>query len=329
MSIRQKVLIFGDMHFSDSFKGTHINYMDSGRRLMARTIEIVKEEKPERVVFAGDFLGVQEKNVRLREFFIEIVKFLQELNKLTNNEVYIVKGNHDIDGYSVTDTEMLIELGLFKHQPNIDLGEGSNVAARIHLVDFSFEDDPIDFADGAKNIVVGHNDFAFNPMGLFSQRSNGVILSNHLVWEGVDLILSGHIHVPSTEVIDGRIGNSASSLFVLGAPSRVAERVPDVYYVSIGLQGGGTSDEVAFEANLFGLWSVEEEFLPKENREDLKEDDELALMRTKELRVIIQELTDDRLLRGSLESQIEKFPLVSSEVKEKATEYLRKAISRL
>ena len=321
--LEDKLMVIGDTHFSDTFKGTHINYKESGIRLMRLIIDKVKEEKPSHLVFAGDFIGVQEKSIRSRLFFLEIIKFLQELNKLTENNVYIIFGNHDIGSYSVTDVALLVELGLFKHVDSItfnSLTGKSYPLVKFHLVDYGMENEPLELTYGQSNVVIGHNNFAFNNDSLYGGQA-GIVLANHTNWEGVDLVISGHIHVPSHEIVSGRIGDKVSNLFILGAPCRVAERIEDCWYVIFEREG---QKNFVYEAKPFGLWSVEEEFLPKvEEGEEEKE----KSIRDKNLRGIIQELNESRLMQGGLFEQIERFPMVSQEVKERAKEILGKVMN--
>lgn len=313
-----KVMVIGDTHFSDSFRGTHKDYKASSLRLMNHIIDKIKLENPTIVIFAGDFIGVKEKNIRSRAFFLEVIRFLQKVNNLTTDGVFTLLGNHDIGGYSVTDVSLLIELGLFKHCKVIDLkSDSGNPILRFHMVDYGLENEKIDLLEGESNVVIGHNNFAFNHDSLYGGQA-GIVLSNHGVWEGVDLVLSGHIHVPSHEIISGRIGDSVSNLFVLGSPSRVMERIKDCWYVIFESDG---SDRVNYEAKPFDLWGIDEEFLPKE--EVSLNEKELSL-RDKNLRGIIQELNESRLLRGGLMEQIDRFPLVSKEVKERAKEILER-----
>lgn len=314
-----KVMVIGDTHFSDTFKGTHRDYKQSSLRLMTHIIEKVKMESPEILIFAGDFLGVKEKNIKSRAFFLEIIKFLQELNNLTDNNVYTLLGNHDIGSYAVTDVQLLIELGLFKHPKYIpvnSLEDESKEILRLHLVDYGLENEPLDLLKEESNVVIGHNNFAFNYESLYGGQE-GIVLANHTNWEGVELILSGHIHVPSPEVQVGRIGDTISNLLVLGAPCRTAERIEDVFYVIFEIKG----DKVSYEAKLFDLWSVEEEFLPKIEK---TEEEVEKTIRDKNLRGIIQELNESRLMKGSLSEQIRLFPMVSGEVKERAIEILER-----
>lgn len=320
--MKEKLMIIGDTHFSDTFKGTHKDYKASSIRLMGHIINKIKAENPTRVIFAGDFIGVQEKNIRSRLFFLEVIKFLQEVNSLVNNEVYTLLGNHDIGSYSVTDVSLLIELGLFKHIEELDIysvDSSKEPLIRFHMIDYGLENEPLNLLKNGSNVVVGHNNFAFNHDSLYGGQK-GIVLANHKVWEGVDLVLSGHIHIPSHEVISGRIGDSVSNLFILGCPARVMERIDDCWYVTFDVED---KDRVVYEAKPFDLWSVEEEFLPKV--EEIEEDKEKSI-RDKNLRGIIKELNESKLMQGGLFEQIDRFPMVSKEVKERAKEILGKVM---
>ena len=325
-----RVMVIGDMHLSDSFKGSHKNYRESCIRLMALTLENVKKESPSKIVFLGDFIGSAEKNIRTRTFFVEVIHFLQELNDITNNNVYMVLGNHDIGGSNITDVNMLIELGLLKHVSYFDMVDkdvkgNDKLLARFHIIDYGAQRNvTLSMAEGdVSNVVLGHDDYAFT-YNEATHYGTDVILSNMVEWEGVELVLSGHIHKPSTEIRKGRIGDKPCSIFFLGAPSRPSDRYEDCWYVVFESAG----DSVGYRAENFGLWSVEEEFIEEEENLD-GYDEESAELHHKEFRKLLKELTESRLLKGSLKHQIEVFPGATEEVRKEALGYLNKSIDVL
>ena len=92
-----KVLIFGDLHFSCVYQGQHKNYIYDCYSNMNLITEVVKKEKPAWIIFLGDIIGVNERNIRDHQFLMRVILFFETLNSITNGNVYTVKGNHDYD----------------------------------------------------------------------------------------------------------------------------------------------------------------------------------------------------------------------------------------
>ena len=116
--VGKKLLIFGDLHMSSSFEGQHVSYLRDCYENMERIKEICNVEKPDAIVFLGDINGVNEQNVRDRQFFMRELLWFEYLNKITNNQVFAVKGNHDIGDFS--DFDFLIGLGYIRNPRYID-----------------------------------------------------------------------------------------------------------------------------------------------------------------------------------------------------------------
>lgn len=311
----EKLIVIGDMHFSDVFKGSHLNYKESSYKLMERVREILKEEKADGVLFLGDFIGVSEKNIRSRQYFLDVVKFLQGLNEEYDGNVYSLLGNHDIGSYAVTDMELLGELGLYKNPKFFDIS-----STRFHLVNFGQEDGVLEKSPQS-NVIFAHNEFKLNVEDTMFSK-DAIFLGDQLNWEGADLLIVGHIHTPSPEFEVGRVGSGTISMLYTGAPSRVSERIDDCWYVVFEKQDDGHVD---YEVKRFGLWPIEEEFIEVKTRDE-KELEKEKKLQEMSLRKIIGELQQSKLLTGSLMGQIDLFPSVSDETKELAKVYLEKSI---
>lgn len=97
-----KVLVIGDTHFADTYKG----YLDSQLRCI---VDLIKSSKPGVVVFLGDIFHHRNPNV---ETLVKVWNFFEhDIGKLVPGlkKVYILRGNHDSanksdDGTSVLET---------------------------------------------------------------------------------------------------------------------------------------------------------------------------------------------------------------------------------
>ena len=102
------VMILGDLHISDVFKGKHKDYLQNCMWVLKEITKKIEETKPSAVVLGGDLIGWTETNIRDRQILSTFCKYLREWNDIC--PVYSVRGNHDIKGYP--DFMFLSELGL-------------------------------------------------------------------------------------------------------------------------------------------------------------------------------------------------------------------------
>ena len=109
-----KLCIFGDMHLSSTYTGTHKDYMSECYYTMSKIIDIVKGSTPSAVFFLGDVIGVNERNLKDRKFLMDVILFFHKLNTYTGGNVFSVKGNHDKGAFS--DFDLFVGLGLIKNQ---------------------------------------------------------------------------------------------------------------------------------------------------------------------------------------------------------------------
>ena len=316
-----KILIFGDLHLSSSYEGSHKNYALECFENMFRILDIVKKEKPSCVIFLGDIAGVKERNVRDRRFLREVIVFFQTLNEITNHHVYTVKGNHDVGDY--TDFDLLLGLGVLKNPKYVDYYGDKDLEVRFHFVNYGEENKSIQLPEGdASNVILCHADIQIQGVTTWFYTNNGYQLSSMVNWTGVDLVLPGHIHTPSTEISYTNIGNATVALFYIGSPSRVEERYDDCWFMEFQYTPENASTD--YKARLFGLKKADEVFYPKEELVGEEEFD-ANKVHSDTLKEIIGEVLGSKLNKGSLFEQIDIYP-ASEGAKSLAKDYLQRAI---
>lgn len=331
-----KVLVFGDLHISSSFSGQHKNYQYECYKNMDNIISIVSKEKASAVIFLGDLVGVNEKNIKDRQFLMRTQNFLTLLNKATKNNVYSVKGNHDMGDF--TDFDFFEGLGYIKNPKYIDYygrkpgsSTDDGLEIRFHLVNYGDENKALTLtkdSDCASDVVLGHSDYYIEGITNWYSAGKGVDLSCLDNFQGVSLVFSGHIHIPSDEILYTSLRNGENiGLFYLGSPSRVVDRYDDCWYLMFEYSKPSDSNDwsTCYDSLFMGLDPADEVFYPKENfiEEDSEEADRLN--KSNKLTDIVKEIIDSRIMTGDLNSQIDKAPGVSSEVKGIAKDYLNKA----
>lgn len=333
-----RVLVFGDLHLSCVYEGQHREYTTECYENMNNITNKVKDQKASAVILLGDVIGVNERNIRDRQFLLRVILFLKTLNELTDGNVYSVKGNHDKGDFS--DFDFFIGMGLLKNPDYVDYYRCSKeeytelkedaLEVRFHFVNYGEENRKLDMsAEGEySNIVLGHADYVIDGVTNWYQHKGGVSLSRLGNFKGVDMVVSGHIHNPSDQVHYTNIGEYTTSLFYPGSPSRTAERYNDCWYVFFEY----TEDEdgvgsTGYDAELFGLKPVDVVFYPKEDfiNEDNSAEDELR-KQSESLTNIVKEIMEGRMTSGDLFSQVKAVPGASDEVKDIACKYLRRAI---
>lgn len=328
-----KILVFGDLHFSSSFEGKHKSYIKDCYITMKLIEDHVKEEKPKAIFFLGDLCGVQERNIRDRQFLTRVLMFFATLYNITKGNVYSVKGNHEMGDFS--DFDMLIGLGYIKNPKYVDYYGDDNLEVRFHFVNYGDENKKLEInTSGATNVVLGHGEYIIEGVTEWYPSKAGVELKKLHNFCGVELVFSGHIHLPSQEMLYTTLSNGETiGLFYPGSPSRVVERIDDCWYVLFEYDESQKS--TGYDAKLMGLPPATEvfyddkEFVGDEAFEygDSEEDmEESEIERhSKALDVVIEEVLNSRIVTGDLFKQIDIIPADKAE-KEIAKKYLRKAM---
>lgn len=322
-----KILIFGDLHLSASYTGKHISYLSECYTNMEIIVKHIKKEKPSAVIFEGDIVGVNERNIKDRQFLMRVIMFFGTIYNLTKGNVYAVKGNHDIGDFS--DFDLLVGLGYLRNASYVDYFGDDGLEARFHLVNYGDEKKPLPIVkEGASNIVVGHADYYIEGVTTwYSSKSNSVELKKLKNFCGVDLVISGHIHTPSEEILYTTLPDGESvGLFYTGSPSRTAERFDDCWYLvfEYSKENGSTN----YDAKLMGIEPANKVFYKEEDfvlSEEEQEEKELSERKQQVLDEIVQEVISSRIYTGDLFKQIDLLP-ADDETKDLAKKYLRKAM---
>lgn len=331
-----RVLIFGDLHISSSFSGQHKNYQYECYYNMDKIISIVAKEKASAVIFLGDLVGVNEKNIRDRQFLMRTQNFFKVLNQATNGNVYSVKGNHDMGDF--TDFDFFEGLGYIKNPKYINYygrkpgsKKDDGLEIRFHLVNYGDEHKSLRLAssnDCASDVVLGHCDYYIEGVTNWYSAGSNVELSKLDNYQGVALVFSGHIHIPSDEMLFTTLKNGDSiGLFYLGSPARVTERFDDCWYLAFEYTKSDSEDEwsTSYDSIFMGLEPADEVFYPKEDFIEDESEEALRENESAKLTDIVKEIMDSRIMTGDLNHQIDIVPGVRKEVKDIAKQYLELA----
>ena len=321
--VKGKIGVFGDLHLSAKYEGAHRNYVGTCLQVMYDIEEIVKSENLDSIVFLGDIIGVNERNITDREFFYHVCSFFKRLNKACKGRVFSVVGNHDFGDFP--DFMFLRRFGLLRNPKFIDLvNENNQPDTRFHFVNYGEESRELEILSNGSNVIFGHAPYEIDGVTNWYHHKDKVDLRNRSNFNGVGLIVSGHIHPGTTTTLTGKLPDGELvSLVFLGNPTRVTDRIESCQYLTFTYQDGNT----LYESGDFPLQPLDKEFFPQD--EFIIQDtniDPQEEKRIQSLQNIIGEILKSRLLSQDVLSQIEAIPDASPSARNLALDYMRKAL---
>ena len=332
--VGNKVMIVGDLHFSDVFNGKHKNYLSNCIWVMEQIITKVQETKPSALVLLGDIIGWTETNIKDRQIFITFINALRKIKETC--PIYCVCGNHDMKGYP--DFLFLAELGVIITSSMCDgyfdyygTEEQETPEVRFHLVDYKQEDRHLNLAtDGVSNIVLAHNNFTINGVTTWYADHDGIELGMMQNFSGVDIVIAGHIHNPSPEIYSTQMPNGKDCmLFYTGCPTRpIKDRnmYDSCWYVFIEYNPDVKSSSLKTEE--FKLKPASEIFYADETFVEEQTEEQIAeAMRKEALKDVLGDLLKYRIQDGDYMKQIDIIQNATDEAKDLAKQYLQTAFN--
>lgn len=325
------VLIVGDLHVSDkAVVGKHKNYLKNCFDCLTKIRARVWETKPCAVVFLGDLVGTSERNIKSREVLAMFCKFFKDISQYS--KIFCVRGNHDAGDYP--EFQFLSELGLFETASSSDgffdyFGSEDQIEPeiRFHLVDFGSERKDLQLAEGeTSNVVLAHNNFIISGVTNWYQDHDGLELSTLDNFEGVFMVVAGHIHYPSPELVTTEMScGGQCSLFYAGCPTRPAERYENCWFVEFKYDSDSKCTN--YDAVEFPLPALEDTFyMDDEFVEEMTEEQIADIERTEALREVLDEIMACRISSGDLVQQVKNVPNATQEAKDVAVHYLQIAL---
>ncbi len=341
------VSVVGDLHLSDIYRGSHLNYLSNCFYVIAKLVSMTREQKPACLILSGDVVGMYDRLIKRREVLCHVINAFKELNSIC--PVFAVRGNHDSGDFP--EFSFLEGIGLIKTASSTDgvidffPDESFEVPeARFHLVDFGHEHDALDIIEGTTNIVVAHNSFTISGQTTWYDNSGGIELNSLTNWVGVDMVISGHIHNPSPmEIATSMANGEMCVLFYPGCPTRPTKDLAKydfTHYVTFSYNATeGYTDWTAHPIPLL----PKDEVFSKEALESAKTDRELDALDFDEMTQEQQDLVLDEERRESLKRiisdvvasnvttsdpllLISKYPNISERVRDICTKYYQDAV---
>ena len=329
-----KILVIGDLHLSDYYKGKHKNYLQNCFDVMDSLDKIITVRKPDAIVLLGDLVGWTKPNIVDRERLTKFFKFFVKWGRTA--KIFAVKGNHDLNGYP--DFMMLSELNLIitsvACDGYFDLYSADNEmvpSARFHIVDYGEEHRQLNIApQPTGNVVFGHNNFTIAGQTTWYSGGEGIELGHLANFAEVDMVISGHIHNPSPDFCETSMLNGKNcTLFYPGCPTRPVFEKNNMYNsVKLGeISYNKTTELTDFDIIDMPLKPYEEIFdlsgvdLTEKTQDEIDEE-----MRKAALSDVLGDLLTYRMNQTDPISQIANIPNATEEAKAMAMSYLQTAM---
>ncbi len=330
-----KMLIIGDLHLSDYFKGKHKNYLQNCYDVMEELDKIVEERKPSAIILLGDLVGWTKPNIVSREVLSKFCKYFIKWG--TYGPLFAVKGNHDLQGYP--DFMLFSDLNLIITSTDCDGyfdfygNENDTVpSVRFHIVDYKDEHRKLAIADGStSNVVLGHNNYTIAGKTTWYIGGDGVELGHLENFADVDMVISGHIHNPSPDFCETSMLNGKTcTLYYPGCPTRPIYEKNNMYDSTkvVEVEFNQSSGLTEFNMIDVPLKDVEEVFdlTGIDNGEKTQDEIDEELRKTA-LSDVLSDLVKYRMNQTDPISQIANIPNASEEAKKIATDYLQTAMN--
>lgn len=319
------MLVFADLHLTNRTRGRHKDYEAESKETMNIIEGIVADEKPKTIIFLGDIIGYSDTVLKHGDFFTRVLGFFMNLNRMTEGRVFTVKGNHDIA--PTTDFDTLTGVGLLKNPQYLD---SDNV--RYHFVNYGDEKEPIQLAvrkdingeNQIANIVFGHNDFAIDNQTTWYQTEDPLYVSTLTNLSGVRMIVSGHIHMTSEDLIETEIDGNRVDVYYPGSICRVASNDHHEVCSYLCFDYSGDSDRVSVEIEELSLRPLSD--ILEEKPEDEQTAEEIEESVNKEsIKDVVNMLSQRRLRKTDIFDQIESLP--EALFSERGKKYTKKVIT--
>lgn len=330
-----KILIIGDLHLSDYYKGRHKNYLQNCFDVMEDLDKIIAKQKPNAIVLLGDLVGWTKPNIVSREILSKFCKYFIKWN--TYGPLFSIKGNHDTHGYP--DFLLFSELNLIVTSAACEgyfdfygKADDTEPSVRFHLVDYGSEQNHLAIADGnVGNVVLAHNNFTIAGMTTWYSGGEGIELGHLESFSDVDMVISGHIHNPSPDFCETTMLNGKNcTLYYPGCPTRPIYEKNNMYdsVKIVEAVFNESSQMTDFNTIDMPLKPIEEVFDLTGIDENEKTQDEIdEELRKAALSDVLSDLVKYRMNQTDPISQIANIPNASDDAKKIATDYLQTAMN--
>lgn len=316
-----KPLIVGDPHISDKYSGKHVDYFRDCVEFLENVTNTMEQEGTTHLILTGDLIGrTTEKNLQSRDSLLFMMKILQKWNEMTQGQVYSIRGNHDF-AKNLTDFEIFVSMGLIKTADYLDVG-----SIRFHLIDYGQHQRQITVDPEMYNVAIMHTNLQVEGQtNWFRGGNDGVELSTLENLYGVELVIAGHIHNPSTRLVETSIRDKSIKLFYPGNATRPRYE-PNIWTKCFFVKF--STDDEGTEVGYVEIKLRESNEIFQTTFDDIDEDEVVEAVPTfdiEQLSAILEELKNYNILgEADYKSQIVKLGGLDKDAVSLALEYVEK-----
>lgn len=290
-----KIGFVGDLHLDNKNIGQHKDYYTVCKNVCEDITKFLTNEGITHLICTGDLTN---KNINDYTGLQTFIHYFAKWNTMLEGNVYALRGNHDYGAtprfYQLLETAKLIKTNITETYTcgNIVLG---NVV--IHFMNYGDTDKQLDISSDKVQVLVSHADWEAEGTGWYGGVEAGAkVLADMTNLVGVDYIINGHIHRPTTGLVTEHIKGSPNrvQLFNIGCPTRPTREKDlwsEVYFPIIEIEEGVMTNFTAYQYKL----PLEEEVY---NLKDVKAE-AVEVLSVEELHKILDELQTLQVLDGT------------------------------
>ena len=328
-TILGKVLIYGDLHLLSKNYGSHKDYPAETLDIIDRLGKLAEQESVTHAICLGDFTHGRISSL---EYRLKMEDWLSRMNRITGNNHYCLKGNHDVAGYGLTEFEYYVSKGILKPSCNMTIGN-----AYFTMADYGkLKEVEINKHDPSRpgyNILLSHDYLSFKDARL-PNFGKATLIDNMSKLYPVNFILCGHIHkhmilngkVESDIQLDGNTYSNDVNIVYTGCLTRpsytpgATDTIGHVVILTIYADGN-----MEYDLRDFELKPLEESFIL--SKEDVESDNNASVQqKSVDISDIVYKLDNEDRIVGNPEDIVMAMENEPLQYRNKAIEYLKNAV---
>lgn len=331
--------VVGDIHIDDKFRGSHINYRSECYQTLRICKEFGETEKLDIFASTGDIFGVRSNVSKIEDRVL--LKDTAKTFESVAPHVVLNQGNHDMfGGQESNDYYLLNQLGYYDIPESLEKNFGQSLVVMdtglinedndkplkiaFHFIAFGKDNDKIELVEDAVNVAITHGDFYANG-SMLSRTPESIPLESHEPFVGLDLVVNGHIHIPTQVEVVYQDSGDQLHFANIGSVARVNKTENHSFAIGIVVKAVETKDgygTVVIEEKLFELSDPNEVFISRS--ETMVKEIATDAKKERELDDLLDSVRVFEWSGESLNEKISKLP-VEKKLKEMMLYYARKA----
>ena len=323
-----KIGFIGDLHLSDRVTGRHKDYYANCMEVLNKITEAIEAEKLTHLFLSGDIFGTHEHTLKTMEARSAIFEKIAKWNTILNGELYSIRGNHD-SAAKTTDFDLLVATHLLKTTPETGYGYVDIGGYRVHMIDYGNDNAKVELDTEKCNLALMHSYLRIPGKVDLMNIKQAVNLDALVNLKGIDLVIGGHYHTPSSGYMTTQIEGTDISLMYIGCPTRpsAADTWTETYMlVATSVDDGLGKYTLSEQTAKFKLCPIESLLKPvKEKSEDVQE----SMSRTEMVASVLNELESYNIMgTGAYRNRLESMRATNPEAVDLCLKYIDSVLAK-